>query len=44
MELEEGGEFRSISYEITNSTVDEDMEIHGFSASIKAGAISTEAD
>ncbi len=44
MELEEGGEFRSISYEMSNNVVDEDMELHGFSATIKSGATSTELD
>lgn len=42
MELEEGGEFRSISYQMTNSGVDEDLEVHSFSVKLERGAESTE--
>lgn len=42
MELETGGEFRSISYEVLNAGLDEDMEVHSISASIEIGAQSTE--
>lgn len=42
MELEEGGEFRSIQYQVTQSGVNEDLELHSISASIKSGAVSTE--
>lgn len=38
----EGGEFRSISYSVSNSGLDEDMEIHSISAGIVVGAQSTE--
>jgi hypothetical protein len=41
-ETEEGGEFRSIQYEILQSGVNEDVEIHSISAMIAPGAISTE--
>ena len=42
-ELEEnGGEFRSIQYELMNSGVDEGMEIHSISAVIKFGTNSWE--
>lgn len=39
---EEGGEFRSIQYEIINTTNNEDVEIHSFSSFIDVGAESTE--
>ena len=42
MELEEGGEFRSISYQMTNNGVSEDLEVHSFSTTITPGAESTE--
>lgn len=41
-ELSDGGEFRSIRYEMTNSGVNEGMEIHSFSARIRLGAESFE--
>ena len=41
-DLTEGGEFRSISFEASNAANNEDVEIHGFSASIKQGAKSLE--
>jgi len=44
MELEEGGEFRSISYEVSDNDLNEDLEIHGFSATMSVGAESTEND
>jgi hypothetical protein len=39
---EEGGEFRSIQYEIANAAFNEDIEIHGIGAFISSGAESTE--
>lgn len=39
---EVGGEFRSISYSLFNSGVNEDLEVHSISASIEIGAQSTE--
>lgn len=42
MELEEGGEARSIAYQFTQVGVNEDMEIHSFSATITPGSESTE--
>lgn len=42
MEFEEGGEFRSIQYQVTNSGLNEDIELHSISASITGGAESTE--
>jgi hypothetical protein len=39
---EEGGEFRSIQYEITNAVVNEDVEIHGIGAFLSSGAESME--
>ncbi len=41
-EAEEGGEFRSIQYEITQSAVNEDIELHAITATIVPGALSTE--
>jgi hypothetical protein len=41
-ELEDGGEFRSIQYEMTNAGVNEGMELHSFSARIKISAESFE--
>lgn len=42
MELEEGGEFRSVSYEFQQAGLSEDLEVHAFSATISGGALSTE--
>jgi hypothetical protein len=42
LNLETGGEFRSIQYEFTNGGNDEDMEIHSMSAFISAGTWSSE--
>jgi hypothetical protein len=42
MSLEEGGEFRSISYSVRNTTVDEDLEVHTISVKIGPGAESWE--
>lgn len=42
MELEEGGEFRSIAYQITNNGLNEDIEVHSFTATVTPGAESTE--
>ena len=41
-EAETGGEFRSIQYDITQSGVNEDIELHAITAAIVPGAISTE--
>lgn len=41
-ELEDGGEFRAIQYEMTNSGVDEGLEIHSLSARVKISAESLE--
>ena len=41
-ETEEGGEFRSIQYQITNSVNNEDVELHSFTAFIEPGGESTE--
>lgn len=42
MELEEGGEFRSIQYQVSQAGLNEDLELHSISASITPGAVSTE--
>ena len=42
MELEEGGEFRSVAYQVYNSGLNEDVELHSISAQIEIGAQSTE--
>ena len=42
MELHEGGEFRSIQYQVTQSGLDQDLELHNISASIRPGSLSTE--
>lgn len=42
MEMEEGGEFRSISYSVYNAGLNEDMEVHSISTDIEIGAQSTE--
>lgn len=42
MELEEGGEFRSISYQVYNAGLNEDLECHSISASMEIGGQSTE--
>ena len=42
MELEEGGEFRGIQYQVTQGGLNEKLELHSISASIKGGALSTE--
>lgn len=42
MELEEGGEFRTIRYILTNNSINEDLEIHNFTSTITPGAESTE--
>ncbi len=39
---EEGGEFRSVSYQFTNSANNEDVEIHSFGAFVEQGAESME--
>jgi hypothetical protein len=41
-ETEEGGEFRSIQYQLRNSGVNEDVEVHTITASVTPGALSTE--
>jgi len=42
VELEEGGEFRSIRYQLTNQVNNEDVEIHSLSVALSGGAWSTE--
>lgn len=42
MELEEGGEFRGIQYQVLDSALNQDIELHAISASITVGAESTE--
>ena len=41
-ELEEGGEFRSIQYQVTQNGVNEDLELHSLSVTLEPGALSTE--
>ncbi len=41
-DTEEGGEFRSIQYEFSNFVLNQDFEIHTFSAIIEPGSWSTE--
>jgi hypothetical protein len=41
-ELEEGGEFRSIQYDVRQSGVSQDIELHSISTAITPGALSTE--
>lgn len=41
-EMEEGGEFRSIQYQWTQSGLNEDIELHGLSAMITPNATNTE--
>ena len=42
MEFAEGGEFRSIQYQVTQNGVNEDIEVHSTSASISFGSESSE--
>ena len=42
LELHEGGEFRSVQYQVTHSTNNEDIEMHAITAAIAGGSISTE--
>ena len=42
MELEEGGDFRSIAYSVTQATLNADIELHSIAAVVTPGAISTE--
>jgi hypothetical protein len=39
---EQGGEFRSVQYQVQQSGLNEDMEVHSISASVTIGAESTE--
>lgn len=41
-ELDEGGEFRAIQYEVTQSGISEDMELHSITALIQGDAVSLE--
>ena len=41
-DLTEGGEFRSIQYDITQSAVNQDIELHSITATITPGTLSTE--
>lgn len=40
--LEEGGEFRSVQFELTQNVVNQDIEVHSLFAEIELGADSTE--
>ena len=42
LDLEEGGEFRDIQFQVTHSTNNEDIEVHSIGAQITAGSMSTE--
>ncbi len=42
LELETGGEGRSFSYQVTNSGLDQDLEMHSISVKMEIGAESTE--
>ena len=42
LELEEGGEFRSIQYQVIQSANNEDVEIHSLTTAITGGSVSTE--
>ncbi len=42
LELEEGGEFRSVQFQITHNTNNEDIEVHALTAAITGGSVSTE--
>jgi hypothetical protein len=42
LQLEEGGEFRSVEYEISHSINNQHIELHSFTTQIMVGAISTE--
>ena len=44
VDLEEGGEFRNIQYELKNSVNFEDVEVHALSTAILGGGWSTEND
>lgn len=41
-DLEEGGEFRSIQYELSNQGLDEDLEVHSITTILGEDAVSTE--
>ncbi len=42
IDLDTGGEFRSIQFEVANSNLNEDLEVHSFSIVVEGGAWSTE--
>jgi hypothetical protein len=42
VELEEGGEFRSVEFEFVQGGLNEDLELHGFAATLTRGADSLE--
>ena len=42
MDLEEGGLFRSVQYQVTNAGVSEDLEVHSIAAAINSAGWSTE--
>lgn len=42
MELEEGGEFRAVSFQVEDSTNNSDLELHTIGAGVSVGAASTE--
>ncbi len=42
LDLTEGGEFRSVQFQVIHSTNNEDIELHTIGAQVKAGALSLE--
>ena len=42
LELEEGGEFRDVQFQVTHSANNQDIELHSIGAQITAGSLSTE--
>jgi hypothetical protein len=42
MDLEDGGEFRAIQYQVTDTADNTDIELHAIGAAIRGGGISTE--
>lgn len=42
LDIEQGGEFRSIQFEVQQSGVNQDLEMHSLTAEINPGALSTE--
>jgi hypothetical protein len=42
MSLEDGGEFRAIQYQVTQGGLNQDLELHSLTATVKAGSTSLE--